>query len=604
MKTLLKQYWGYDDFRPFQTETINAVLNHQDSLTLLPTGGGKSLCFQIPALCQTGMAVVISPLISLMKDQVDGLRELGIAADYLNSSLKAEEQRAIVQKVKHGEVKLLYLAPERLKTESTLQLLQSVKISFFVIDEAHCVSQWGHDFREEYSQLGIIKEKFAGVNVHAFTATATHAVQEEIIQLLKLEKPFVNWAPIDRPNLTYRIQPKQNIRQITNILEKHQHEPGIIYCLRRSDVDELSSHLNTLGYKNLPYHAGLDDELRKECQDRFSREEVDLMVATIAFGMGIDRSNIRFVIHTALPKSIEHYQQETGRAGRDGLPAFCYLFYTSKDYRTWEYLLQGSKNETVMMEKLKKLYQFCVEPQCRHQALVQYFNQAYSQGSCEACDYCLGELEPVQDPLIVGQKILSCVVRVQERFGADHVTQVLKGKLTEKIQQWNHQTLSTFGLLQDKPVSFIRSMIEQLIGQQFIKREPAYSSLSITAQGKQLLRGKAQPTLIQPVITTQKKKAVEKTKQKIKSEEWKQIDQNLFELLRQKRAELAGAKKVPAFIIFGDKTLREMAHRKPMTDQAFATVYGVGEKKHKEYATVFIEVIKQYEDASKSKFAG
>ncbi|PIR26354.1 MAG: DNA helicase RecQ [Deltaproteobacteria bacterium CG11_big_fil_rev_8_21_14_0_20_42_23] len=591
MEKLLQHYWGYTSFRPFQKTTIDAILSQHDTLTILPTGGGKSICFQVPALKMEGLAVVISPLISLMKDQVDALKELGIAASALNSSISADEQDAIVESVCQRKLKFLYLAPERLKMSQTIELLQSVPISFFVIDEAHCISHWGHDFREDYRELGMIKKHFPDAKIHAFTATATKEVQDEIVHLLHLEKPLINIASIDRPNLHYRIKPRAGIEQIIKTLDLHDKEPGIIYCLRRKDVDELSAQLNKLGYKNIPYHAGLSNDVRQKHQELFASEEVELIVATIAFGMGIDRSNIRFVIHAALPKSIEHYQQETGRAGRDGLPANCYLFFSGKDYQTWNFLLAGTSNEEIMLEKLKHLYRFSTEARCRHKALVQYFGQDYEHASCKACDYCLGEIEALEDALVLSQKILSCVIRVNERFGADHIAKVLAGKVTDKIQQWKHDELSTFGLLQDKPITFIRSLIEQLIGQNFLKRAAEHATLSVTPSGWEILKGVTTPTLAKPHLAGKKKE-----RKKAKEEEWKDIDQNLFEVLRQKRSELAKEKHVPAFIIFGDKTLRDMAKTQPTNVEEFANIYGVGKQKQEAYANIFLQVIADYND--------
>jgi len=596
MEESLKKYWGFTSFRPFQEEVIQAFLEDRDTLTILPTGGGKSLCFQIPALLKEGLAVVISPLISLMKDQVDSLKEMGIAADYLNSSMTEMEQREVIEKINSKNLKLLYLAPERLNTAAMVKLLQSVALSFVVIDEAHCISEWGHDFREDYRKLGTLKETFGDISVHAFTATATQEVQGDILKMLKLANPKISVASIDRPNLTFRVQPRTHLtRQITDLLKRHQGEPGIIYCIKRTDVDALSEQLIDLGIKNVPYHAGLSDALRKAHHEKFAKEEVDIVVATIAFGMGIDRSNIRFVIHSALPKSIEHYQQETGRAGRDGLPSSCYLFYGSGDFRSWDYLLRGAKNEGVLLEKLKMLYRFCTEPQCRHKALVHYFSQIYAQASCNACDYCLGEVDLIEDALIVSQKIISCVLRVQERFGGNHVAHILKGVATENIERWGHQKLSTFGLIRDQPVSSIRSLIEQLLGQNFLKREPEHATLSVTPLGRQVLRKEITPILAKPFIAVKKKKEIERQRKKIKETQWQEVDGDLFERLRTKRRELATQKRVPAFIIFGDKTLREMAQQKPLTPKAFASVYGVGEKKQEAYAAVFIEVIEEYQ---------
>jgi ATP-dependent DNA helicase RecQ len=598
LRAILKKRWGYTSFLTLQEETIFSILAGRDTLTMLATGGGKSLCFQLPALLRDGMAVVISPLISLMKDQVDSLKDMGVAAAVLNSSLLLEEQEWVMNRIQKGKVKLLYISPERLQKEGTLTLLKSVPLSFFVVDEAHCISHWGHDFREDYRNLGIIKETFKPISVHAFTATATEEVQRDILNQLHLGNPQIHIGPVDRPNLTYRVRPRtQIISQVTDILGKHADEAGIIYCLRRDDVDTLSARLNELGFKNLPYHAGLSDETRRLHQDRFAREEIDIMVATIAFGMGIDRSNIRFVIHTAMPKSIEHYHQETGRAGRDGLPSYCYMFYGGSDYLTWKSLLEDSPQKVVMLDKLQRLYHFCAQPHCRHKVLANYFGQDYEKGSCEACDYCLNELEMVDDPLIVGQKVLSCVYRVNQvsnlGFGAGHVANVLKGNLTDQVKTWGHQRLSTFGLMANESVAFIRYMIEQLIGQDFLRREGEFSTLSLTDSARKVLRGELTPILVKPLVAAKKKEIARKGRAK-KEEEWAEVDQELFQLLRGKRGELAKKQSVPAFVIFGDKSLRDMARIKPTTRDAFARVYGVGDHKLRVYAEDFIQVIKEY----------
>lgn len=595
---ILRKYWGYTLFLPLQEETILSILAGRDTLTMLATGGGKSLCFQLPALLQEGLAVVISPLISLMKDQVDSLKDMGIAAAVLNSSLSPEEQRSVSNRIQKGEVRLLYISPERLQKEGMRQLLKSVLLSFFVIDEAHCISHWGHDFREDYRNLGVIKEVFRPIAVHAFTATATQEVQRDILEQLRLENPQTHIGPVDRPNLTYRVGHRsQIVGQVTELLNKHKDEPGIIYCLRRDDVDKLSDRLNSLGFGNLSYHAGLSDETRRAHQDRFAREEVDIMVATIAFGMGIDRSNIRFIIHTAMPKSIEHYHQETGRAGRDGLPASCYMFYGGSDFLTWKSLLEDSPRKAVMLDKLQRLYHFCSQPHCRHKVLANYFGQEYEKASCEACDYCLNELEMVEDPLVVGEKILSCVYRVHQAgsvgFGAGHIANVLKGNRTDQVEKWGHHGLSTFSLMANESVAFIRYMIEQLIGQDFLRRVGEFSTLSLTESGRELLRGKRTPVLVKPLVAAKKKEIARKGRAK-REEEWTGVDQELFQLLRNKRAQLARQQGVPAFIIFGDKSLKDMAAIKPITREAFATVYGVGDHKLHAYGDFFTEMIKQY----------
>lgn len=594
---VLRRYWGYESFLPLQEEAISSVLKDEDSLTVLPTGGGKSLCFQLPALLKDGMAVVVSPLISLMKDQVDTLKDMGIQADFLNSSLTVSQQSLVINDIRNGRVKLLYISPERLQNEETIDLLSSVKLSFFVIDEAHCISHWGHDFRASYRNLWMIKEVFKLVSVHAFTATATRKVQIDIVEQLKFIDYKMHIGRVDRSNLTYRVFPRsQVLKQITQVLEKHNNEAGIIYCLRRKDVDELSANLKSLGINNVRYHAGMLDEERREAQEMFSREEVDIIVATIAFGMGIDRSNIRFIIHAGMPKSIEHYQQETGRAGRDGLDSFCYMFYGGGDYRLWNFFAEESSERENMIKKLNAVYNFCTRPQCRHKVLVNYFDQDYEKSSCGACDYCLNELDMVNEALIVGQKILSCVFRVRGEnygFGAGHVINVLKGRMTEKIEQMGHDNLSVFGIMSGESDVFIRHMIEQLVGQGFLHKEGEYSTLSVTDTGKNLLAGEIVPILAKPMLAAKKKESMRKAKKR-KEIEWEDIDQGLFQELREKRAFLAREKRVPAYIVFGDKTLRNIAAKKPKTIEEFAGMYGVGENKLKLYADIFLQIVKNY----------
>ena len=598
MLVCLKRYWGYAQFRPWQEDTILAVLDGRDSLTVLPTGGGKSLCFQLPALLKEGMAVVISPLISLMKDQVDGLKDMGIDAEYLNSSLQAEEQKAVIARIREREVKLLYISPERLRTEWTANLLKSIPLSFFVIDEAHCISHWGHDFREDYRGLGIIKEIFSSINIHAFTATATKEVQSDILGQLKLNNPHINIASVDRQNLFYRVMPRTNIiSQIAEVLGRHPREAGIIYCLRRDDVDNISAKLNELGAKNLPYHAGLSDDERHANQESFIQEKINIIVATVAFGMGIDRPDIRFVIHAAMPKSIEHYHQETGRAGRDGLPSYCYMFYGGGDFRTWSFFLGQSPNKDVMMDKLQAMYNFCARPQCRHNVIAGYFNQNYDRQNCRACDYCSKELEMVDEPLKIGQAILGCIESLTsgngQSFGAGYIANVLKGSITDQITRWRHEHSQSFGRMSEESLIYVRYMIEQLLGQGFLKREGEYSTLSLTDSGLRLLRGEATPMLAKPLVAKKKKEISVRQKEK-RDKDWTGVDERLFESLRRRRAELAQKQGVPAYIIFGDRSLKDMAALKPLTREDFSAVFGVGEHKLKIYSEPFISVIRQH----------
>ncbi|MFH1855792.1 MAG: DNA helicase RecQ [Candidatus Omnitrophota bacterium] len=595
IQTVLFKYWGYKSFRPFQEEAISSILDSKDSLIVLPTGGGKSVCFQVPALICEGMAVVISPLISLMKDQVDYLKDIGIAAECLNSGLKFADQMSVMDQIKAGTLKLLYLAPERFMSQAMRDILKEIKLSFFVIDEAHCISHWGHDFREEYRQLGVMKDEFPDVAVHAFTATATCQVQQDIVQQLQFKSPRIYIGDIDRPNLTYRMLRRSGnlIQQITGVIKKHADEAGIIYCLRRADVDSVSEKLNSLGYENLPYHAGMTNEIRKRNQDAFSAEKVSLIVATIAFGMGIDRSNIRYIIHAAMPKSIEHYQQETGRAGRDSLPADCYMFFSGADYRTWEYILSDSSQSRIMMEKLKAMYNFCGWTGCRHRYLVNYFSRDYLKENCQACDYCLGEFDFVEEPLVIAQKILFCVKEVRERFGAVHIVDILRGDLSDNVKRWKHEESPAFSSLQNETKLFIRNMVEQLIEQGMISRQNEFHTLFITDSGQKVLSGEIVPKLVRP-LTIQKKKEVEKRHKARRNVDWEDIDEELYQALRAKRRQLAGEKRVPAYIIFGDKTLKDMAKVKPLSLEDFSDVFGIGEAKLAQYGEIFTKVIREY----------
>ena len=447
LRAIVQKHWGYASFRPLQEDAMRAVLDGRDSLLVLPTGGGKSLCYQAPAVLRGGTTVVISPLIALMKDQVDGLQDRGIPAVPLNSSLSPEERFSFEQDVRDGAVRLLYASPERLMTPDFQNLCRQVGVKSFAIDEAHCISHWGHDFRPEYRMMSRIKELFPGVSVHGYTATATEQVRADICKQLALTKPLVLVGNFDRPNLTYRVLRATDPRkQVREVLDRHTGEAGIIYCLSRKDVDELNVSLQQLGYKSLPYHAGKQPEERRRVQEAFIAEECDLIIATIAFGMGIDRSNIRFVIHTSMPKSIEHYQQETGRAGRDGLEAECVLLHSGKDFLTWKFILEKSAQEKDVapdflpnaLKHLQDIDNYARGAVCRHRALVGYFGQSYEEPSCGACDLCLGDVEVVADAAVVAQKILSCVARVKERFGHGHVISILRGEDTEKVRQYKH----------------------------------------------------------------------------------------------------------------------------------------------------------------------
>ena len=472
----LHRVWGFSEFRPLQREAMHAILESRDSVVVLPTGGGKSLCFQAPAVAAGGLGLVVSPLISLMKDQVDGLRVDGVDASFLNSTLQPQERDAVIASVRDGRCRLLYVSPERLVGEggpSLWRLLKQANLKFIAIDEAHCISQWGHDFRPEYRQLGRLREDFPGVSFPAFTATATERVRHDIVSELQLQRPLVLVGSFDRPNLVYRVIRRGHLHtQLTAILDRHDGESGIVYCSSRKEVEALAEWLKGEGHSAVPYHAGLSDDMRTRHQEMFLDERVDIVVATVAFGMGIDRSNVRFVVHAGAPRSPEHYQQESGRAGRDGLPAECVLIYSGSDFMRWRQMLEnnGEWSESART-LLRDMERYAAGMRCRHRTLVEYFGQSYDGAGCGACDWCLKELDAVGDSVTIARKILSCVARVKQTWGTAHVTDVLTGKATEKVVASGHAELSTFGLLKDEAAVAVRGYIEQLVGDGLLLRE-------------------------------------------------------------------------------------------------------------------------------------
>ena len=586
----LAHYWGFESFLPLQRQAMESINSGIDSVVVLPTGGGKSLCFQAPAVTMPGLAVVVSPLISLMKDQVDALKECGVAAERIDSSLSASEQIEVLDRINKNELKLLYLSPERLISDNYLALLRKTDLSFIAIDEAHCVSMWGHDFRPEYRQLGLLKELFGDITIGAYTATATEHVRRDIAEQLKLNNPRMLIGSFDRPNLVYKVQPRNNIiRQVCSIIDRHKGESGIIYCIRRKDVDSMCAQLESKGYSVAPYHAGMEDADRKNNQDLFITEKVDIIVATVAFGMGIDKSNVRYVIHTGMPKSLEHYQQESGRAGRDGLEAECCLFHSGGDYGTWKSLMSDMPQEAqkVAIIKLGNMYSYCTGGVCRHKAILRYFGQNLDTDNCNACDMCLGEFEYIDDALIVAQKILSCILRLEERFGGSYVASVLTGSRDKRIMENNHDRLSTYALLDDYSKQTVHDWIEQLTGQDYIEKHGEYNVLRVTEKGRTVLKGLQTPRLLKP--TLQKAKV-----SKIATDSWEGVDRGLFEILRKLRAKIAGKRGIPAYIVFGDGALRDMARKKPASLDTFLEVKGVGEKKYKQYGEIFIAAIQDY----------
>ncbi len=588
---ILKKVFGFQSFRPNQEEIIMNVLDGKDVFAVMPTGGGKSLCYQLPAKILNGTTVVISPLISLMKDQVDAAVENGISAAFINSSLAPEETAAVFRRLRNNSIELLYIAPERFAMSNFLETLKGLQISLFAIDEAHCISEWGHDFRPDYLSLSNIAKTFPKVPIAAFTATATRKVQDDIIAKLGLRSPFTVRASFNRQNLFYRVRSKRDLTlQIMEILIKHASEPGIIYRTTRDSVDGLSGFLSGQGIKALPYHAGLEQEQRKENQEAFSKDECHVIVATIAFGMGIDKSNVRFVIHADLPKNIESYYQETGRAGRDGEPADCVLFFGREDIPKIRYFIDQITDDTerdIALKKLNQMVRYASHNVCRRRQLLGYFGEDYANKNCGACDICTGKIEKV-DITIDARIFMSAMSRTGQRFGIMHIIDVVTGADTKRICELEHDKIKTFGAGKDKDKNHWRFIADELLAQDVIYQDgSAYPVLKMTEKGKSILFGKEK-------VSALKREETKKKPRKGKWSVFEDYDKVLFDRLRALRKRFADEQEVPPYIIFSDKTLHEMCRRYPAALPEMVTITGVGDAKLERYGDEFIKEINTY----------
>jgi ATP-dependent DNA helicase RecQ len=535
-----------------------------------------------------------------MKDQVDGLRECGYPAGALHSGMSLESIRSTEAALARGRLRLVFVAPERLLTPRFHQLIERLPSPAFAIDEAHCISHWGHDFRPEYRQLSELKGRYPGASIHAYTATATERVRTDIIEQLRLVQPETLVGVFDRPNLVYRVTPRVDVRaQTKEILKRHSGEAAIVYCISRKDAEAMAQYLKTQKLRVACYHAGMTAEDRRRTQDAFASEELDVVTATVAFGMGIDRSDVRVVIHTAMPKSVEHYQQETGRSGRDGLEAECVLLYSAADVLRWESLIEKSADEaeaqphtvTAARGLLEHMRRFSTAVRCRHRALSEYFGQKYPKADCAACDVCLGEIEGMADSTVTAQKILSCVARAGERFGAEHIVDVLLGAETERIRRWNHQKLSTYGLMKEADRKVLTNLLFQLVDAGLLARtEGDRPVLQLNEHSWAVLRGQRQVTLLEPRTRVRKARFDEAS--------WEGVDRGLFDRLRTLRRKLADQRQVPAYVLFSDATLRDLARLRPKDSAAMLRVRGVGELKLADFGPAFLDAIRDYSEAN------
>ena len=592
----LKAYFGFDRFLPLQEEIIAKVLDKRDTLVLMPTGGGKSLCYQLPALRFKGLTLVVSPLIALMKDQVDGLRANGVPAGLLNSTLAQEEATLVQDQARQGKIKILYVAPERLALPGFQRFLQSLDVSLIAIDEAHCISEWGHDFRPDYRNLKGLRKDFPGVPVIALTATATKPVREDIVNQLGLAEPEIFISSFNRPNLTYTIQPKtEPLGSLLHLLEKHQGGSAIIYRFSRKLTEETALELSERGFSALPYHAGLERDLRRETQEKFIRDQVQIVVATIAFGMGIDKPDVRLVVHYDLPKTVEGYYQETGRAGRDGLPSDCVLFYSYGDRSKQEYFIsqiEDDEEQDKAHTKLDQILALCDLQTCRRAYLMEYLGESWPKTDCGGCDICLLPREEF-DATEIAQKILSAAIRTGERFGVNYLVDVLRGAANKAVRIRGHRELPVFGISKGIDADELKEMVRSLVTNGLLaQRGSGYPTLVVSAQGRKFLNSREKLSLTRP------KQAAPVLQATSGPDRETAYDTRLFDELAALRLEIATDREVPAYQIFGNKSLQQMAFHMPRNEAEFSRISGVGDAKLRDFSERFLKVINEYMQAN------
>lgn len=586
----LKKYFGYDSFREGQEEIIKEILAGRDVLGVLPTGGGKSICYQLPALMKDGITLVISPLISLMKDQVDALKENGIAASFINSSLSLEDYKKSLSDIKSGAVKLVYISPERLENEFFIDFLKGLTISFVAVDEAHCISQWGHDFRPSYKLIPKLYETLGKVQITAFTATATKEVRDDIIKNLALDDPFIKVTGFDRKNLLFLVEkPNKKINYLKDFIREHEEDSGIIYASTRKKVDAIHKKLRAMGYACGKYHAGMTESERKKSQDAFIYDEDKIIVATNAFGMGIDKSNVRYVIHYNMPKDIESYYQEAGRAGRDGEEATCILLYSGQDIIINKHLINMGTNpiyKRIQLEKLQTIINYVNTTSCLRQYILNYFGQDAAD-CCGACSNCLSEIEK-EDATVDSQKILSCIYRLDQRYGTSTVVDCLMGSKNKNAREKELNKISTYGIMKDKSKSYIKDLIGTLTADGYIKVSgTTYPILKLTEKSKDVLFGE-----VKVLVNIRSK---EEKVRKDGFDDKLSYDEKLFKHLKEVRLEMARMRNIPPFIIFSDASLKEMSQKKPRTEDEMLMIKGVGDKKLLQYGDIFLAEIREFE---------